>query len=675
MTDNLNQQPQVASEQPMAAQGAPAPQEQTLTFRVHKAYIWLSALQAGLAFIIVFFFSSIGSVFSALDANDPSELLGATIFSFALIFFIVVVFGICILAQVFSYKHLMYSVGPAEFTLYKGIFNKQQIHVPYARVQSVDKRATLTQRIFGLCSVYIDTAGGESNKAIIVPYLAKAQADWLISQLYARKMNAVQPQAQPAYQAPVAQTPQSAAVAAPQPQATAPVAQQSQPAAGPQSQAAATAQPGQQQNGNILDVGTEAWNQFGGVFAGQPAVTFDTVSYEYGLSNKELFLSGLSNNASFAAIVIIVICFVVQAVGFLCEVFPLQANSVAGTLSTFDLSGALSSFALPLVGTIAVAVIGIFVFIWLLSALAACLNFGGFRARRYTDRIEVQHGLLQHTSMSVSIERIQAVVVKQTFIRRLIGYCEISLDKVDAVAPNTSSNEAKSLNSHGLVVHPFVKVAKVPEILAGLLPEYADAPAQETPVARVALRRAIIRRCIWQSGGFWLAVLTLMAQIILNAFLGQDLQAAAVVGELQVALSDTAPTGSDYAMLADIAQSYAEAQFALGIINLCAVVLYIIAAVTIIVDLLAAILWARGSGFAYNRRFMRITNSGLAKETRTLPKQKIQFGFTRTNPFQRMANTATINISTAAGMGSQDSLIDVEKGEALRWLEWVKPYQ
>lgn len=629
--------------------------DETLTFRVHKAYIWLSALQAGLAFVIVFFFSSIGSVFSALEANDPDELLGATAFSFALILIIVVVFGICILAQVFSYKHLMYSVGPAEFTLYKGIFNKQQVHVPYARVQSVDKRATLTQRIFGLCSVYIDTAGGESNKAIIVPYLAKAQADWLISQLYARKMNAVQPQAQPAYQAPEVQMPQAAAA--------------------PQPQAAATAQPISQQNGNVLDVGTEAWNQFGGVFAGQPAVTFDRVSYEYGLSNKELFFSGLSNNTSFAAIVIIVICFLVQAVGFLCEVFPFQANSVADTLSTFDLSGALSSFALPLIGTIAVAIIGIFVFIWLVSALAACLSFGGFRARRYADRIEVQHGLLQHTSMSVSIERIQAVVVKQTFIRRLIGYCEVSLDKVDAVAPNASSNEAKSLNSHGLVVHPFVKVAKVPEILNGLLPEYADAPAQETPVAPVALRRAIIRRCIWQSGGFWLAVLTLIAQVILNAFLGQDLQAAAVVAEIQAALDDTAPTGSEYVMLADIAQSYTEAQFALGIINLCAVVLYIIAAVTIIVDLFAAIFWARESGFAYNRRFMRITNGGLAKETRTLPKQKIQFGFTRTNPFQRLARTATINISTAAGMGSRDSLVDVEKAEALRWLEWVKPYQ
>lgn len=122
-----------------------------------------------------------------------------------------------------------------------------------------------------------------------------------------------------------------------------------------------------------------------------------------------------------------------------------------------------------------------------------------------------------------------------------------------------------------------------------------------------------------------------------------------------------------------IAFDYSEAQFAVWIINTIAIGLYIIAGILLIIEAISTIFWARESGFAYTRRFMRITNGGLSRETRTLPKQKIQFGFTRTNPFQRMANTATINISTAAGLGTQNALIDVEKEEALRWLEWLKP--
>ena len=38
--------------------------------------------------------------------------------------------------------------------------------------------------------------------------------------------------------------------------------------------------------GNVLDVGAEAWNQVGGVFAG-PAQDTGRVAYEYGLTNKE----------------------------------------------------------------------------------------------------------------------------------------------------------------------------------------------------------------------------------------------------------------------------------------------------------------------------------------------------------------------------------------------------
>ena len=57
--------------------------------------------------------------------------------------------------------------------------------MPYKRVQSVDMRAGLLQRIVGVCTLEIDTAGGSSNKAILVPYLTKSDAEALRAELLA----------------------------------------------------------------------------------------------------------------------------------------------------------------------------------------------------------------------------------------------------------------------------------------------------------------------------------------------------------------------------------------------------------------------------------------------------------------------------------------------------------
>ena len=95
----------------------------------------------------------------------------------AIVLGLVLIIGLVALFQWLSYKHLYYIMGPEEFNLYSGIFNKKRVHVPYQRIQSVDQRASLLQRVFGVCTVSIDTAGGSNNKAVQVPYVQKSQAE------------------------------------------------------------------------------------------------------------------------------------------------------------------------------------------------------------------------------------------------------------------------------------------------------------------------------------------------------------------------------------------------------------------------------------------------------------------------------------------------------------------
>lgn len=609
--------------QPQPQPGTPQPQpqpQQLERHHVHHSYIWLGSIQVAFTILVVMvisFFSAIMGAISEGEFIGASDLPIVIIIGGLCLLGFVLIVGLTALFQWWSYKHLYYELGPEEFNLYSGIFNKKRVHVPYQRIQSVDQRATLLQRIFGVCTVSIDTAGGSANKAVTVPYVRKTQAEELRRELFARKQFAV------AVQNGAAPAAAAQAVAAATGFA---VPQANQPGVDP----AAPVVPG-----NVLDAPAEIWQDVRGVFGGEHIHT-GQVTYEYGLTNKELIFTGLSNNTAFLVVVLGIVGAVSQ---FASQMAPLFSGSMEPVVGSFVAVGAQLFGGNLIAAGVAAFLVGAVV-LWVASAIGTCISFGGFKARRRDNRIEVEHGLLQHQFQGVDVDRVQSVVVKQSFIRRLLGYCELSLGKIDAAAEN-SEDQQKSLNQQGVIIHPFVKLNRVPEILAGIIPEFADVPTENTRVAPVALRRALIRRCIIQGTGFWLAVLIAIGQIAANLF---------------------------------VDPSNTEAVFVLGFINMGAYLGYALCLVLLAFDVAGSVLWFRGSGFAYNKHFMQVSNGGLARETISFPRKKIQFGYTRANPFQRRAHTVTINARTAAGVGGTTvRLIDARADDAQAWLDWVKP--
>lgn len=661
---------------PSPATSAPEPQK----CQVHHSYIWLGSIRTALALIAAVAVASLSSIVGAIFEGGlaSGDTFTATVIVLATCGGALLVIASIVVYQLVSYKHLYFTLGAGEFNLYSGIFNKKRVHVPYQRVQSVDQKASFLQRLFGVCTVSIDTAGGSSNKAVTVPYLTKQQAEWLRVELFTRKRAAAMASA--AGSAGVAAGANAAsaasamraagAVNAANPMGGAAAAAGMVAATGAASAAPAAANagtfpapsaplttpaptPNPAPTGNVLDAGAAIWQDVGGLFAGQDLYT-GRVSYEYGLTNKELVLTGLSSNTAFALVLFGLLGIVAQFADLAFDLFPRTMDS---TLENFA-AQATGAAAVSFFATIAVAVAGAMALLWLLSGVGACISYGGFRARRRDNRIEVERGLLQHTFQGVDIDRVQAVVVKQTFIRRLMGYCEVSLSKIDAAAGSDDGSQQSSLNTRGVVIHPFVKMSRVPEILAGIIPEYADVPTEPVPVAPVALRRALIRRCLWQGGGFWLAVCVAAAQLLVNAFVTP----ADVV--LAFDLGEVPPTPEGLAAANGVFTAF----------NTVAVVLYVLAAVLLVLDAVGAVLWFRESSFAYNRRFMQISTGGFSRETVSFPRQKIQFAYTRTNPFQRMARTATIGARTAAGVGGTTMrLVDVREEDARAWLAWAEP--
>lgn len=599
-----------------APQPQPQPQPRELQkHHVHHSYIWLGSLRTAFMLLVIVAFSSFSAIIGAISDGEVitrGDIPTLVLIIGAVIVGIVVLVALIAVYQVISYKHLYYELGPEEFNLYSGILNKKRVHVPYQRIQSVDQRATLIQRIFGVCSVSIDTAGGASNKAVMVPYVQKTQAEELRRELFARKQYVVAVQNGAASEAEAA----AAAVAV---------------AAGAVPQGVHEAA-----NANVLDAPAEIWQDVRGVFGGA-AVDTGRVTYEYGMSNKELIFTGLSNNTAFFVVVIGIVGAVAQFMG---EMAPLLSGTMEPLVGNV-VGASVQLFGGNLIAAGVAAFVGASLVLWLLSAIGACISYGGFRACRRDNRIEVEHGLLQHRFQGVDVDRVQSVVVKQSFIRRLLGYCELSLGKIDAAAEG-SDDQQKSLNQQGLVIHPFVKMTRVPEILAGIIPEFADVPTDNIPVAPVGLRRAIIRRCLIQGTGFWLAVLVAVGQIAVNVLAN--------------------PAVPDEAMT-------------LFFVNNGALFGYALAVVLLVLDAVGAVLWFRGSGFAYNERFMQVSNGGFARETISFPRKKIQFGYTKTNPFQRNAGTATVSARTAAGIGGTTiRLIDVREDDARAWLAWLKPH-
>lgn len=597
-------------------------QEQPIRHQVHHSYIWLGTLRVVFVVLVAVVISMFSSVVGAISEGmrgggaEVGFVIAVTA-GISLVAFVVFA-GIVFLVHWLAYKRLYYVLGPDEFNLYSGIITKKRVHVPYNKVQSVDQKASLLQRIAGVRTLYIDTAGGANNKAIIVPYVTKHDAEWLRSELFARKDASIRGVS---YQEAVRSQTQTTRPQRPE----------------------VPIPPADEREGrNILDVGQEAWDELGGVFAGK-AYDGGYVSYEYGLSNKELVLAGLSNNTSFAVLLLGIVAGVVQIVGSIFDILPNSADDAISAVVADVGSQVIQSGMLALAGM----VIGFVVIVWILSVASSCIGYGGFRARRRESRIEVEYGLLQHTFQGVDIERVQAVVVTQSFIRRLFGYCEISLAKVDAQAEGDDGKNARA--KRGIVIHPFVKLAKVPEILAGLVPEFEDVPTDQRKVASVALRRALTRRCIVQGAGFWLAVIVAVFQLTMGLWLDDEVVRMHLPGGY---------------LTMDIYE----------LCNSICLVCYILAAIIVTVSAIGAILWARSASFAFNHRFMQVTNGGFSTSTVTFPRQKIQYGYTKTNPLQRMAHTATIKARTAAGVGGTTyTLIDVTREDAETWLAWLEP--
>ncbi|MEE8716564.1 MAG: PH domain-containing protein [Coriobacteriales bacterium] len=587
-------------------------------YRVHRSYVLLRPLTLAAAVLTVTLASSLDALVDAAggslgDALPPAWLVALVAVGTFAAFYLVSLAFIAL-----AWRNLWFEFDQGEFSLYSGVISKRRQHLPYARVQSVGHRADLLQRVAGVCTVTVESAGGGANTTIRVPYLTLDAAERLRAEMLARRQ-AAQPGSgcELAYHGELdlptdrrakgeaaaraggregAGSP-SASPRMPEPVADAPV--------GTAAQAAREAADGHALNDAGRAVG--AWR---GILGGSQADGGREASFQCGLSNRELLLTAVSHDSV-----------VVAALSL--------AFTAAGMVGLWSLGGAPAAGGVAL--TLAALALGAVV-----ATVSNALTFGGFSVRRVGDRVEVESGVLAHQYTGVDVERIQTVAVRQSLVRRLMGYCELSVGIISSPGSQSGGNSSK-LNRGGLVIHPFVRLSEADRVIDALLPELAGRPNRDrlSPLPRPALRRALLRRGVWFNPWLWACLCVLATCAVASAGSG-DPAAGDVARTVALATSAVCAAGSA-------------------------------------LRLAGAALWARGSGHALARDCVMVLNDGLRTSCVVVPRRKVQSAGTRANPFQRRLGLTTMRASTAAGASLVVSLVDVTEDEGLEWLGWLRP--
>ena len=74
------------------------------------------------------------------------------------------------------YHRFTYELTPETFDVASGVFSRQAREIPYRRIQNVDVRQGMVQRLLGLAVVELETAGGGDTEARL-EYVSRAEAD------------------------------------------------------------------------------------------------------------------------------------------------------------------------------------------------------------------------------------------------------------------------------------------------------------------------------------------------------------------------------------------------------------------------------------------------------------------------------------------------------------------
>ena len=118
------------------------------------------------AAILLVLWLAVSIALFVFGVESPISGLSRLVFAVGLFLFIL----IFIAGPIYAYNHVeymsfTYELTPKEFILRQGVFTRQTTVIPYARIQNINTQRTVLERLLGLATLGIDTAGTNPNMA------------------------------------------------------------------------------------------------------------------------------------------------------------------------------------------------------------------------------------------------------------------------------------------------------------------------------------------------------------------------------------------------------------------------------------------------------------------------------------------------------------------------------
>ena len=348
-----------------------------------------------------------------------------------------VVLGVSAVVAVTRYLSFRYRYGRTELVVRSGIFVRNERHIPYDRIQSIDAEQSLAHRLLNVVTVQVQTGASTAPEATLSVLPASALAE-----MRARVFGA-----------------------------------RAQPADAMAAMAASTAA--------AMDTGPATDSALGARSAAPSAAGGDTLLH---VAPRELAISGFIENRGMVL--------VLGALGLIWQLDPLQERIVAriadwvpGLLRTnLPAASVLSDTRalLPALSAGLALVLAVLLAVRLLSTVWAAVRLHDFRLTRAGDDLRVEYGLLTRVATTIPVRRIQTIVVHETLLHRWLGRAAVRV----ATAGGGVGTEGRAEREW---VAPIIARAAVPAFLDALQPGLALESAEWRRAHPRATRRLALR--------------------------------------------------------------------------------------------------------------------------------------------------------------------------------------
>lgn len=140
---------------------------------------------------------------------------------------------------------------------------------------------------------------------------------------------------------------------------------------------------------------------------------------------------------------------------------------------------------------------------WLLAIASTALTFGGFELRQAGDQLLIQHGLLDRRRRTIPIQRIQAIIVGELLLREPFKRADIRFE--------SAGGEVEGAAGDSGVLFPYLPLDEVEGLLRRAVPEFAADP---TSPMQTRLPDRSLRRYIFSATSGWIIFVGSVAALL-----------------------------------------------------------------------------------------------------------------------------------------------------------------